>query len=160
MKNGAILVTLKYPLRSTPLLPPRHLLNLHLMAYHTVLLLDRLGWSAWTPSGSRARFYYIGFLMRGGGWGSICIFYMQLYNTVLVLGLNLLLLLGYCQKLLVKDACPPSHQKPLGWCNRTWCRILKGSEHTAHADPTAKLCAKQLDIDITNYILFTRGGGG
>ena len=57
---GAILVSLKYPLKSTPLLPPpRHLLNIHLSAYNTALLWDRRGRCAWTPSGSCARFYYI-----------------------------------------------------------------------------------------------------
>ena len=35
-------------------------------------------------------------------------------------------------------------------CNRTWRRILKGSDYTAPGEPTAKLCGKPLNIDVTN----------
>ena len=41
---------------------------------------------------------------------------------------------------------PSFHQKTPGGCNRTWRRILKGSEHTAAGDPAAKLCRKPLNI--------------
>ena len=44
---------------------------------------------------------------------------------------------------------PHSSETP-GWCNRTWRRIPKGSEHTTTGDPAAKLCGMPLNIDVTN----------
>ena len=61
----------------TDVYPPRHLLNLHLTAYHTASLRDRRGRCARTPSGSCARFYYITRGVSDAWGGGKCIFYKK-----------------------------------------------------------------------------------